>query len=172
MDINYRDQVISVDHRGSFEITWNESITHEVKQSLDGFDTLWEAKDVIDSKLRLLAKKEPLNLAALSREGIPVTITGIHLGTRVILTKPALDRDLPGRIYLDHPHIREQLARIKAIQEESTAIMDEISVYRIETSYGYGRMEVEEYEGYIKQLKESYAAAQAWIKESTTDKLS
>lgn len=169
MEINYRDQVISVDHRGSFEITWNESIIDDVKQSLDGFDTLRKAKDAIDSKLSLLEKKEPLNLAALSRSGIPVAITGIHLGTHVILTNPALDRDLSGRIYLDHPHIREQLARIKAIQEEAKAIDEAISVYVIKASYGYGRMEVEEYEEYIAQLKESYAAAQSRMEESTTE---
>lgn len=169
MEINYREQVITVDQTGLFEINWEESIIDEVKQSLDIVDTLQEAKDLIDTRLKTLAKKEPLNLAALSRSGVPITLTGIHLGTHNILSQPPLTRGLDGRVYLDHPHIRSQLARLRAIQEEAKAIDQDISVYTIKTSYGSGRMEVEEYEGYIAELKESYAAAQTKMEESASE---
>lgn len=169
MDINYRNQVIHVSHAGNFEITWHESIIDEVKQSIDIFDTLQKAKDLIDAKLKILAKKEPLNLTALSRAGVPITITGIHLGTHKILSQPTLDRDLGGRVYLDHPYIRSQLARLKAIHEEVKSIDEAISVYTIKTSYGYGRMEVEEYEKYISELKENYASAQTRMEKSSSE---
>jgi len=169
MEINYRNQIINVNRQGDFVIQWHESIIDEVKQSLDTFDTLQKAKDLIDTKLKILQKKQPLNLAALSRAGVPITITGIHLGTHNILTQPTLDRDLGGRVYLDHAYIRSKLARLEEIREETKTIDEAISVYTIKTSYGYGRMEVEEYGTYIAQLKESYAAAEANLNASSPE---
>ncbi len=169
MDINYRNQIINVDWKGQFEIVWHESIIDEVKQSLDSFDTLQKAKDLIDAKLRILAKKEPLNLAALTSSGVPIKITGIHLGTHNVLSSPTFERYAGGVIYLDHAYIRSQLARLKAIKEEVKEINDALSVYTIKTSYGYGRMEVAEYEKYIAQLKESYAAAEANLNASSPE---
>jgi len=172
MEINYRDQTVAVDQHGVFRIKWNESIIEELKlpnDISDRFDTLQKAKDLIDTNMAILKKKSPLRLAVLSHVGVPLTITGIHLGTHNILVSPSSDIFNISPIYIDHPNVRERLARLQVLKKEEGEIRDALSVCKIKTSFGFGRMGLEDYETYIAQLNLSYAAAKVNIEGSSPE---
>ncbi len=160
MDINYRDQIIRIDDDGIFNIEWEESIKAEVRHQGDHFDTLQRAKELIDRRLTTLGKREPLALAAMTGSGIPITITGIHQGTHNALTTPKVDR-YGGPIYFDHPDVRAKLTRIQEIEEEALNLKNSLKNCVIQSSFGYGRMQSQEYETKITELKDSYARAGA-----------
>jgi len=105
----------------------------ETGQRGTSFTRLAEAKEAIDGKIELLAKKRRTKIAlhVLDRFGKPATVTGIHIGTGKLLGIEHKDGYTAADVFPDVPWIKSLLEERVRLYKRSEEIKRIIHAYRI-----------------------------------------
>ena len=125
-----------------------------------GYISLADARTDIDRELAERAVEARANIAlpALTDEGKPCTITGIHRGTGNLLYTPKGSgyRETPA--FPDAPQVRTLLARRNRLNQELERINERLNLVTIEHGYGSYKVATDaDYPATILKLKADYA---------------
>ena len=149
---SHRDIPIIVTSNGNFQAVMGEG---DESVSLASFE-LANLKGQIDAHLKAQGKSRVFDLAVINHLGESAKITGIHLGTSKVITKPGLGGSA---FYVDTPFTRSTIEKLMALNSEQRVIMGHLKELTVESGYGHGRMDPELVEGKHDLLADSYISA-------------
>ena len=146
---SHRTIPTTVDERGNFQAVVGD------EDHLTSFH-LADLKEKIDAYLKAKGKSRVFDLPVINRQNETAIITGIHLGTSVAMTKPALGGS---SFYVDTPFARSRVQALIALNLEQRGIMADLKELTVKSGFGHGRMKADDVERRHDELSESYEAA-------------
>lgn len=130
------------------------------------YDDYTTMKDAIDRAIKAqaaTARRKPLAIPAITRDGKRVVITGVHAGHGNVITKPIISRYGNGLVP-DVPWLAEAIAELERVRKRERHIIAMLDRFKIDTDAGYSfRLEQ-----YAEQVAKVEASAAAVLKSAET----
>lgn len=124
------------------------------------FSTSHEAKAYIDDQRRAEAKATKLDHPVLTESGVAAQVKGFHFRHGGPLLDPKVDARYGG-LYVDHPAVRERMARRDRLSREIKAINKSLDAFSVPTRVRSGPEQFGEDVGaFLKRYAEAFAAAE------------
>ena len=147
--------ILEFHHKGHIIRVWGDGMFHVLDDEAEvgAYASLAEAKKSIENNKPLVKRK--VSLPALTRQGGPITITGINRANSRII--PA--QNFTSFVYADTPKMRSLMAEREILNERVRKLTARIDKGAISTQCGYGNMRPDLYEGALQDLERAHKEA-------------
>lgn len=157
MEQTYKDHKITLTHNWRFAVEGPLFNPERQGAFADAYDSLADAKQVIDARLVAAAKQKKAEADyaehVLDESGRPQTVRGVHASHGTLLGVGDT-----GFVYPANSDVlRDRLTRLAKARAEVDALVRETQAYRISIRRAYGRTKPEEYDALLQKFSDELA---------------